>query len=146
MDILFRRASLEDKDILFTWRNNEETRAMSVNTAPVHYETHIKWLEKSLSNEDRMIFIAEIEAVPVGTVRFDRKSDGWEMSWTVAPEKRRQGIGKAMVKAAVEIGKKTPGKLYASMKHMNIASRVVAKYAGFVYQSHKDELSFWLIE
>src|SRR5690348_1550527 len=112
-----RRATLDDAERLWRWRNDPETRANSISTDPVPLESHIAWLKSSLRNPDRKLLVAELDGEPVGTVRIDNDR---ELSWTVAPEARGRGIGGAMVAAVV-----FPGAV-ARIKRENLASQKIA--------------------
>ena len=125
VDVTLRPATMDDAQILFDWRNDYETRANSLNTVPVPWEDHCRWLKASLENPRRDLIIAEVEGVPVGTVRIDR-GVGTEMSWTVSPARRVKGIGKAMVAKACP-----PGEVIAQIKAANLASQRIAEHAGF---------------
>ncbi len=118
-----------DAKILFDWRNDPLTRENSHNTDEVPWENHVAWLEKSLVSPTRTLYIAEAEGVPVGTVRADLHNGARELSWTVAPEARGKGFGKAMVLQFVrEI---LPGvRLIASVKKGNRASESIARALG----------------
>lgn len=120
-----RRATMDDAAVLFAWRNDPETRANSVTTDPVAWDGHRGWLEMSLASPDRELLIAEIDGVPVGTVRIDRGEE-IELSWTVAPDQRGKGIGRYMVTMA-----SPSGPAVAKIKPANIASQKIAESAGF---------------
>lgn len=137
----FRKATIEDARRLFEWRNDPDTRANSLNTAPIKWDMHTEWLSKSLANPNRILLIAEDNGTQVGTVRIDIHENGeHELSWTVAPEARGKGIGKRMVRdAAIAYGKP----LMAQIKNGHRASEKVAEYAGFVLKERRDEFSLW---
>lgn len=116
-----RPATFDDAATLFEWRNDPVTRAMSSNTDPVPWETHLAWLSASLANPDRTLLICEEDGVPVGTVRVD----GDEMSWTVAPEARGRGLASIMIAMAGPQGRT------AEIKAENLASQRAARKAGF---------------
>lgn len=137
--ITLRRATLDDTQRLFDWRNDPITCANSVNTEPVQWDGHVNWLKKSLVSEDRKLLVAEIDGVPVGTVRYDRHPNGWELSWTVSPEHRGRGVGRKMVQAALD---ELPAH-YATIKRENIASQKIAKSVGFAL-SKDDDLQEWV--
>lgn len=135
--MILRPATMDDAAILFAWRNDPETRANSLNTDPVPWESHCDWLSASLENHNRDLLVAEIEGVPVGTVRIDRGEET-EISWTVAPDRRGKGIGKQMVSLAC-----SPGEVVAHIKATNPASQAIAAHCGF--QMERDgELQRWV--
>lgn len=131
-----RPVTMNDAKMLFEWRNDPETRANSRKTAPVPWEEHCKWLRESLANPKRELLVAEIDGVPVGRARIDRGEET-EMSWTVAPDHRGKGVGKAMVAAACP-----PGPVVARIKPSNRASQAIAAHAGFRKVSD-GELQVW---
>jgi predicted GNAT family acetyltransferase len=66
----------------------------------VEEDNHKKWLNSILNNENRQLYIALENEIPVGTVRadFDKQNIEYELSWTISPDFRGKGIGKIMVK------------------------------------------------
>jgi len=133
--IHFRRANISDADQLISWRNDPETRSASIDSSPVTLDTHQRWMQASLSNPDRQIFIAEIDQHPIGTVRLDRRGGDWELSWTVAPDSRGKGLGRQMVKMATTL---VSGTLVARVKESNEVSHRIAKFSGFVPTKNED--------
>jgi spore coat polysaccharide biosynthesis predicted glycosyltransferase SpsG/RimJ/RimL family protein N-acetyltransferase len=99
-DISVRPAGIEDSATLLAWRNDPETRAWSRTTDPVTAEDHEAWLDRTLANPDRRLLIAEQHLEPVGTIRFDRDGDHWEVSITVAPRARGRKLAVPMLLAA----------------------------------------------
>src|ERR1044071_700613 len=97
-EFLFRSALPADAERLFRWRNDPATRAASVEGGAVAWDDHVAWLTRSLASRDRRLLVAEVDGEPIGTVRFDRQGAEWVMSWTVAPERRGQGLGGRMVR------------------------------------------------
>jgi len=140
----FRKAAKEDSDNLFNWRNDPETRANSLNTAEVLREEHEAWLSRTLKNPNRILFIAEEKGEAVGTMRADRleDEDGYELSWTVAPEHRGKGIGKKMLFQAIK--EVDSSVLKAKIKKENLASIKMAEAAGFLYDGEKNGVSVWV--
>lgn len=113
---------MRDARRLWLWKNDPETRANSANTDEVPWENHLAWLETVLADARIELLVAELDGVPVGTVRIDERRT---LSWTVAPEARRCGVGKAMVRVTA-----FPGAV-ARIKSTNTASQRVAAAAGF---------------
>ena len=99
--IVLRRAGMRDAKLLFDWRNDPATRANSLQPELLEWERHLCWLTACLDDSRRALYIAEKAGVPAGTVRADRTGGEYELSWTVAPESRGQGIGKHLVAALI---------------------------------------------
>jgi RimJ/RimL family protein N-acetyltransferase len=131
-EILLRPARMEDSEILLAWRNDPAVRQASRDRSEIELQAHRIWLRESLENPDREIYIAERDGVPVGTVRSDFDGEIHELSWTVAPEVREQGIGKTMVALlAVEI----VGPIRAEVRIGNVASVRIAEHVGMKLES-----------
>ena len=135
MELILRNATMDDAAMLLDWRNDEETRKQSFNTDVVPLENHLKWLTAVFANPSRQLFVAEAEGVPAGTIRADKDTDGSsELSWTVAPEMRGRGIGKAMLVAACEL---LSGDLTTQVKTENAASMSMALSVGFTLEKEE---------
>ncbi len=157
--IMLRPATMNDSTILLQWRNDSETRRASHNSKEIEQMEHIEWLFNLIDNPDKKLYIAweKIEESPywhdedqseyyisivnpVGTVRIDYKmnKDYDELSWTVAPEARRRGIGKLIVKMVANQYKDKLIK--AEIKMDNIASIKIAEYIGMRF-NYKDTIN-----
>ena len=121
MDI--RPARMSDAELLFQWRNDPLTCAMSRSSDPASWDAHISWLTGRLARSEPHIYIAET-STPVGTFRLD----GDEISYTVAPEARGKGIGLAMLCGASEMF----GPLRAEIYERNTVSIRIAQRAGMI--------------
>ena len=105
--LVARAATLEDARLLWDWRNDPATRASSRSSHEVPWDDHLVWLRDSLSRADRMLLLVEDEAGPIGTVRWDLTQDregerAWEVSITVAPQRRRQSLARPLLRAGEE--------------------------------------------
>lgn len=130
-----RPATMDDAQRLFDWRNDPATRIASHQTGELHFSDHVAWLARALASDSRELYIAEHEGAAVGTVRADLSGAVTELSWTVAPEWRGHGFGKAMVgMLADQI--RTP--LKAEIKRDNVASQRIALAAGFTLAAEID--------
>jgi hypothetical protein len=45
MNLIIRKATIDDAPILFNWRNDELTRRLSKNTNVVKWNEHVVWLK-----------------------------------------------------------------------------------------------------
>lgn len=123
----FRPVVLSDAPMLLEWRNDPATRTASRNGSLVTPQDHEAWLRDSSSNPDRKLSIVLEGGSPVGTVRADRRGEGWELSWTVAPSCRGRGLGPAMV---CQFAATLSGPSFAEIKPDNRASIRIAEAAG----------------
>jgi RimJ/RimL family protein N-acetyltransferase len=129
MQLIFRKATINDGELLLQWRNDPETLRQSLAMIPVTLEGHLRWFTDVLRDENRSLYIAEMDGKPVGTLRVDHeKLDSKELSWTVAPEMRGKGVGGVMLLAARSM---LSGELTAKIKTANAASIKIAEAAGF---------------
>jgi RimJ/RimL family protein N-acetyltransferase len=136
-----RTATMSDARLLYIWRNDPATRAASHQQEPVRWDDHVAWLEKSLGDDSRKVLVAELDGKAVGTVRADLKLGTWELSWTVAPEFRGQGIASAMVRRFAD---SIVEPICAQVRVGNSASARVAFNAGLVFQSEASGIQHFL--
>lgn len=104
-----RPAAMDDAKRLFDWRNDPDTRAVSLSSDELVWEEHLVWLERSLARTDRLLFIGEAVRTdePIGVVRFDAAEDGmgdgaWEVGITVAPAFRGRGWSRKLLAAGLD--------------------------------------------
>jgi spore coat polysaccharide biosynthesis predicted glycosyltransferase SpsG/RimJ/RimL family protein N-acetyltransferase len=135
--VLVRPANEGDAALLLVWRNDSETRAWSRTTDPVAPADHAAWLEKVLADPDRQLLIAELDHQPIGTVRFDRDGDHWEVSITLAPEARGRKLAVPMLLAAERT--RTPADIRACVHKDNTASLKLFRRAGYEQDSSTDQ-------
>lgn len=100
--VCLRRASIRDSGMLLDWRNDEESRRWSRDRALTTPDAHRTWLTSSLAMSSRLILLGEDTEGPVGTVRWDRECSGWEVSITVAPQRRGGGLAVPLLRAGEE--------------------------------------------
>ena len=139
-NLRLRPATLADSPRLLLWRTDAETRAQSWNAELVTLHEHDVWLKKTFANPSRRLLIAELDGVPVATVRADREDGVSELSWTIAPEFRGRGLGKAILRSALEF---LGGLATARIKSSNVASQHIAKAAGMHLIAESDAVQLW---
>jgi RimJ/RimL family protein N-acetyltransferase len=100
VDLSVRPATEADADALLRWRDDPVTRAASRDTGEIGAEQHQAWLAATLADPGRHLLLAADDAGDVGTLRWDRRDDGeWEVSVTVAPERRGRSLGAPLLRA-----------------------------------------------
>ncbi|HUO13280.1 MAG TPA: GNAT family N-acetyltransferase [Caulobacteraceae bacterium] len=134
--IRVRPATQDDCRVIWLWRNDPLTRAMSRMPDAVPWETHRAWFTKVLADPARTILVGEVAGDSVGMVRLDRGNET-EVSIEIAPSQRGRGLGRALLEAALE---GVAGRLVADVKTENTASRLLFERAGFVPDAPKSGL------
>jgi RimJ/RimL family protein N-acetyltransferase len=132
--ISIRKAVLSDSDAILTWRNHPETRKYFFDPALIDAESHRIWFSASLKNPNRHILVAEDEnGLAVGIVRFDVQEMIAVVDIYLVPERRKQGLGVPMLKAAVDwLHENTNVKqVVANVVHENRSSLRMFASAGF---------------
>jgi RimJ/RimL family protein N-acetyltransferase len=124
-----RRATLEDAEMLWLWRNDADARAQSRTSEPIMWADHVRWLTSLLADPNRQLFMAEQGDTAVGTVRFDPVDGGHELSITVAPDGRGSGTGRAILTAACSSVRTAA--VYAVVRNDNEPSRRLFESCGF---------------
>lgn len=141
MQIEFRKATKNDADRLLEWRNDPLTRQYSFHTEVVDRETHLRWLDQILQNPYSTLYIIHIDGIPAASLRADRNLEGeTELSWTVDPNHRGKGIGKALL---IEARSFIKGILTAQIKRENKASIKMAEAAGFTQIQESNGVLFY---
>lgn len=145
-----RPAYFSDAAILLQWRNDPVTRQASRSQAEVSPDGHQLWLERLLKNTEQRLWIAQIDGVPIGTVRADRSQwgeanagDCFEVSWTLAPVARGQRLAGVMVQQLIlrlESWVRREGRVRAEIRPENIASIQVALRAGMQQVGQVDDV------
>jgi len=137
LDIGLRAVSIEDSEQLLLWRNDETTRLASHQTQVLSLSEHQSWLAKSLCNPQRKLYIAQHLDQDIGTVRADYliERQAWLLSWTLAPEKRGQGLAKHMVLTLVSM---IDDAVCAEIKKDNLASIRIAEFSGLTLMNASD--------
>lgn len=141
--LTLRRADAHDSQALWSWRNDEATRAASLNDAPIPWDRHEQWFLATLSDPARAILIALDDGGDrVGMVRFDVDSPATAIvSINVAPERRGDGVGRSLLHSALEWmteqGHATT--VIAVVRSDNSASLRIFEREGFVFASQAGE-------
>jgi RimJ/RimL family protein N-acetyltransferase len=137
--LTLRPATTADARLLLEWRNDQASRNSSRNSETITIDQHEAWLTCVLVSTDHVVRIAESSGVPVGVVRANRIAEGWELSWTVAPQSRGHGVGTHMLRA---FAAHLAGPLTAVIRKSNQASQRIAVRAGLTLKGDAEDPDF----
>lgn len=93
MDIEFRKAELNDVDLLFKWANDKVVRQNAFNKESIEYENHFQWFENKIKSRNTHIYICYIDEVPVGQIRVECENDIGMIGYSIDEKYRGKGIG-----------------------------------------------------
>ncbi|MDY7034796.1 MAG: GNAT family N-acetyltransferase [Thermodesulfobacteriota bacterium] len=135
--ITLRRATEEDCEIIFQWRNHPKVRHYFFDSSELSYSEHKKWFEESLKRDDRIILIAHNDSTPLGVLRFDSietDENIAEIDIYVAPELQGQGFGKMILSEGENWAIKNTRikSLLARVREENQASVKMFRHCGFM--------------
>ncbi|WP_114970659.1 UDP-2,4-diacetamido-2,4,6-trideoxy-beta-L-altropyranose hydrolase [Rhodoferax ferrireducens] len=95
-----RPATLADAQLLHAWRNHPSVRAVSGNSEPISFKSHHSWMRRVLQSPDRRLLIAQVGALPVGSIRFDQLETGHlEVSLYTDPQLQGLSLGPRLLLA-----------------------------------------------
>ncbi len=135
--MIIRPATYQDSDDLFSWRNDPQTRVMSITSDEVSRSDHDGWYSATLSNPKRILFIGELDDNKIGMCRFDIGEDkGATVSINLNPLMRGKGLSVEFLKRSIDtFWEVSKIDLNAMIKHDNTASIKCFEKAGFCQKS-----------
>lgn len=151
-EVFARRATLDDSQDIFSWRNDPLTIQMSRNAQSVEWSSHDIWYKTSLASNLRMILVCEVLtclhtledlSIPqkVGMVRFDLIQgdvpSACEVSINLNPRARGLNLGSECISRSLAFMRNSEtsfaqcNQIIAQIKASNIGSQKVFSKAGF---------------
>lgn len=103
MEIELKIAKIEDAKMLFKWANDPDMRKNSFNTKNIIWKDHVRWLRKKLLSSDTKIYIAFLNNVPFGQIRFDKQNQSAFIDYYVDKKYRGMGLGKELLLQGFEV-------------------------------------------
>lgn len=141
--IVVNRATEDDSKIIFAWRNDEKTRAMSRTTNEIDWEEHSEWYEATLQDENRCILMCSNAKTnqQMAVVRFDIDDEVAQVSINLSPFMRGKGLANTCLSEAITYFSsifKSVTCIEAEIKPINVASRKAFEGTGFSYKKESD--------
>lgn len=133
-NITLREVTNFDRELIWQWANDEETRKASYSQAHISWDEHIRWFDSIRGQKNHRFYIANNGGKkPVGQIRFAIEGKDAIVSFSVAPESRRRGYGKEiLIEAAKKVFNETNiEQVSAFVKSENMSSLRVFQKAGF---------------
>jgi UDP-2,4-diacetamido-2,4,6-trideoxy-beta-L-altropyranose hydrolase len=138
-----RRATVDDSDLVFRWRNDPSVRGVSRNSGFIDRRTHDRWIAEVIKDVRRHLFIAHIGARPVGVLRLDddETARSTEVSLYVGPDLHGLGLGRTLLRAAESACRSRPPgwRLTAIVLTENRKSRRLFERAGYRFDGERGQ-------
>lgn len=130
-----RYASVEDSKILFDWANDADVRENAFNTEKIKWENHQEWFRSKMECSKTIVFILEMDSIPVGQVRFDYDTVNkyWLLDYSIDKKQRGLGLGSLLINYSI---KKVKGDIRAFVKTENISSWKVFEKNNFFIKTN----------
>ena len=127
--VVLRAARQSDAEFLLAWRNSGSARQFSASHQPIEFSDHQDWLKRTLSDEHKWIFIAEVAGVPCGSIRFEVSEidQSAVISIVVDESFQRMGIGKAMLDAGTSFVRESGQRIRALEAVVSRDNRISVK-------------------
>ncbi|MDO9135101.1 UDP-2,4-diacetamido-2,4,6-trideoxy-beta-L-altropyranose hydrolase [Hydrogenophaga sp.] len=130
-----RPATLADAPLLHAWRNHPAVRAVSGSSEPITFKEHQAWMQRVLRTPDRWLFVAQVGALRVGSIRFERtETSDLEVSLYTDPQLQGLGLGPRLLRAGEQQMHhilQTPFTVQASVVAGNTASHKLFEGSGY---------------
>jgi RimJ/RimL family protein N-acetyltransferase len=98
-----RLASLEDLNVTFDWASNKIIRQYAIQKSEISFNDHKIWFSKKIIASDCVYLIAEVNTIPIGSIRFDINENNEAMlSFLLDPQFHGNGYGKKILEKGTE--------------------------------------------
>lgn len=142
-DLSIRLAKEDDSHEIWEWRNDEQTRKMSLTHDEISLTNHQTWYTKALADKNKCMYIISNQTEKVGVVRFDHSNDNTHLiSINLNPKVRGKGYGSKTLNLAVNTFKlkNTEVKIIAEIDYKNMTSRHIFEKNGFTTQNPDEKI------
>lgn len=133
-DVTLREVTDLDRELIWQWANDEETRKASYSQANISWDEHIRWFDLVQRQNNHKFYIAyNKDKKPIGQIRFALDGKDAIVSFSVAPDSRSRGYGKEILtRAAKKLFNDTDvEQILAYIKSENMLSLKGFQKAGF---------------
>ncbi|MEO0326209.1 MAG: GNAT family N-acetyltransferase [Myxococcota bacterium] len=130
-----RPASAADCRFVHAIHDQPSVRARSISQEQIPYADHETWYAARLDDPCYAIFVAENAGEAVGVVRLAEGRDETEISIALDADATGKGLGRVLIRLAVEAAQGRRSPVSAYIRPDNLPSRRAFEGAGFVVES-----------
>lgn len=128
--VRLRPVTEEDEGMTLAWQRQPETRRLARDPRVPTTDGHHTWFTAKRSDPDCLFNIILHGDEPAGTLRMDRRAEGWEVSIAIDAARHGVGIGLAALALARRLVPEAP--LLAQILPGNDASHALFARAGYM--------------
>jgi RimJ/RimL family protein N-acetyltransferase len=136
MKMSYRRATRSDCSLIYEWANDRTVRENSFTSDSIEYEAHVKWFEEKLNSATSRIYIAYLNARPIGQIRIEIENRNGIINYSVDSQWRGFGYGTLMLKEISAVlerdGVTNIDRVVGKVKYTNIPSQRAFIKAGYL--------------
>jgi len=145
--IKLRKVNHTDISITYNWAANPDIRAYSFIKHAITKEEHVSWFANKLEDLNCFYYIAEIDDLKVGTIRFDIHGNEAIVSYLIAPEHQGKGLGQTLLIQGLQTmslmsNKLKIRKIVGYVIKSNIASVKAFERLGFSRSEKESKIKF----
>ena len=131
-DLQTNEVVLQDAEVLFTWANEAEVRANSINEKSIEWAEHLVWFKSKMLDSTYQMNWYQLASKKVGLVRIQIEPKHALLSIQIHKDQRGKGRGKSILQAATnDFFKKYQLEIHAEVLSDNMASRRLFTSCGY---------------
>lgn len=96
--MLIRLANNKDIKLFYDWATDEAVRKNAFNQSHFSFENHANWFEDSIRSTNTIMYVFEIEGVPIGQARLNISESKMILDYSLDKNFRNKGLSHKLVK------------------------------------------------
>jgi len=138
--IYLRKVCEKDREQIYEWANDPDSRDASFSSAPLSWNEHVSWFERKIRDPETVFYIAyDVKNQPLGVVRFDLDDRDATINLNLGNNARGRGLASLIVDKSIKelSGERHIFKVNAFIKHSNIRSIRTFEKSGFSFVGYE---------
>jgi len=137
-DIHLRDATINDKLLVFEWRNIDTLVALSSQQKKVTLQEHQQWFKRKIVDLNCKLLIIQLKNENIGLIRIESEQGECEITIYLIPGYEGQGFGHVALSQAIDNCTLNCKSYLAKVQSKNIPSQKLFQKLGFSESSEND--------
>ena len=142
-DIHLRDATINDKLLVFEWRNIDTLVALSSQQKKVTLQEHQQWFKKKIADLNCKLLIIQLKEKSIGLIRLELEQEECKITIYLIPGYEGQGFGYAALSQAIDNCTLDCKSYLAEVQIKNIPSQKLFQKLGFSKTFENDVFIFY---